>query len=853
MDQPPRALNSLRYLSKEPPVADSDLQISVNIDPRGASQGADQAKSAIASLVSQCQALGGAFGQLGKDLSSGLEGVKKLSGAIEALSKGAQQAKSASGSVRTLSEDISGLAGKAASGVPGLAGLASEITGGLSGAVGEGAAKLALLGEAASGVAGIAIAVGQAAFMAGNATLEWAQHAQTSTTATAQQKERASALVGAWNGLNDAAGKVSSVFSSIGASLASAFAPAVTAVIKLMTDLASRFADSYTGGGLLKTAVDLVSGAIDLCSQALAALIGGWKTGIDVASDYGKLVGDAVKAVMTIVQDLGAMLLDKLSPAFKFVQGVATAAWHGVQSGFDTLLKLIKIGYQDWQSANRPLVEAIQGIGKAFNVVETAVQQVMQSIIDKIEKFADAILGFLEKLPGVSAVFKQLRDDFAGLVKDTKSDLADLGVGAPGPAPKPSPSTPPPKPQPPVTTPTASPSAPAGAPHEGGGGQGCDAAAAGDCAAEKQAQQTNQTETGVAQRVALTAAGDEQITSSGKSVTSAAAQQQAEQVRAVDDANRQKVESTGRANRTISEANDRTLKQFESSMKSLVNTFASGLARMAEGAESFGKVMRQVGQKILDDIIRVIIGSVEKWAWGETEKLLASQRGQALLNALGLHDLAMAIHDDAAKLASHTTTEHGKTAATTQGVAARAMIEVSGFFARIISELASLLGIHIATENTMTAVTVGKAGARAGASGTASAAAAPWPLDLAAAGVGATLEGAALAYGSAAGGYDIPAGINPITQLHAEEMVLPARLANPMRDMLASFAGAGAGPAAGGHTFSFGDTHIHGAPNMSPGDFKQALAEHRANVAEAVASALHGGWRPNYRQPVGAL
>ena len=38
---------------------------------------------------------------------------------------------------------------------------------------------------------------------------------------------------------------------------------------------------------------------------------------------------------------------------------------------------------------------------------------------------------------------------------------------------------------------------------------------------------------------------------------------------------------------------------------------------------------------------------------------------------------------------------------------------------------------------------------------------------------GIAAEMAALA--SAAGGYDIPAGVNPLTQLHAQEMVLPAR------------------------------------------------------------------------------
>jgi hypothetical protein len=38
---------------------------------------------------------------------------------------------------------------------------------------------------------------------------------------------------------------------------------------------------------------------------------------------------------------------------------------------------------------------------------------------------------------------------------------------------------------------------------------------------------------------------------------------------------------------------------------------------------------------------------------------------------------------------------------------------------------------------------------------------------------------------SAAGGYDIPRGLNPVTQLHEEEMVLPKHLANAVRNMAA--------------------------------------------------------------------
>lgn len=50
---------------------------------------------------------------------------------------------------------------------------------------------------------------------------------------------------------------------------------------------------------------------------------------------------------------------------------------------------------------------------------------------------------------------------------------------------------------------------------------------------------------------------------------------------------------------------------------------------------------------------------------------------------------------------------------------------------------------------------------------------------------------------SAAGGYDIPAGVNPMIQAHQEEMVLPAKLANPLRKMLAK-QGEGEGEGFGG-------------------------------------------------------
>ena len=88
----------------------------------------------------------------------------------------------------------------------------------------------------------------------------------------------------------------------------------------------------------------------------------------------------------------------------------------------------------------------------------------------------------------------------------------------------------------------------------------------------------------------------------------------------------------------------------------------------------------------------------------------------------------------------------------------------------------------------------------AGAGGVASMAGAPWPLNMTAPAFGAAMAAMAGSYSallSAAGGFDIPAGLNPITQLHQSEMVLPAHIADPLRQSLAGGGGLG------------GDTHLH--------------------------------------------
>jgi len=93
--------------------------------------------------------------------------------------------------------------------------------------------------------------------------------------------------------------------------------------------------------------------------------------------------------------------------------------------------------------------------------------------------------------------------------------------------------------------------------------------------------------------------------------------------------------------------------------------------------------------------------------------------------------------------------------------------------------------------------------AKAGAGGLASMAAAPFPLNLGAPAFGASMMASALAFvpmASAAGGYDIPGNLDPLVQAHAKEMILPAHIAEPLRESLADGgSGGGGGLVLNGH------------------------------------------------------
>lgn len=86
---------------------------------------------------------------------------------------------------------------------------------------------------------------------------------------------------------------------------------------------------------------------------------------------------------------------------------------------------------------------------------------------------------------------------------------------------------------------------------------------------------------------------------------------------------------------------------------------------------------------------------------------------------------------------------------------------------------------------------------------------------------------------SAAGGYDIPAGINPLTQLHAEEMVLPASIANPLRQLVE---GGGGERRTGGGSVVYND--------YSGQLTRSQIRANARMIADELSRATRDGWRP---------
>jgi hypothetical protein len=210
------------------------------------------------------------------------------------------------------------------------------------------------------------------------------------------------------------------------------------------------------------------------------------------------------------------------------------------------------------------------------------------------------------------------------------------------------------------------------------------------------------------------------------------------------------------------------------------------------------------------------------------QQRLAQIRGQALLESQATaRQIGGALESSFASVLSRIGTSITSIGALMRGLM-QALLQT---FVQMLAQMAAKYLVNKLLMKAINKVSaVGEIAAeagKAGAGGVASMAAAPFPINLGAPAFGAAMSALAMGFlpmASAAGGYDIPANVNPVTQLHAREMVLPAKHADVIRAMADNGANSPAGSGV--------QVQLNAMP--MPGNF---FMVHRDQLVKAIQSA----------------
>lgn len=245
-------------------------------------------------------------------------------------------------------------------------------------------------------------------------------------------------------------------------------------------------------------------------------------------------------------------------------------------------------------------------------------------------------------------------------------------------------------------------------------------------------------------------------------------------------------------------ANKETLDDYKKTYEGIANTAATTLTQLITRQTTFKKAMLSIGNDLLSHFIQL-----------EAKKLADSLAARAA-------DATHAAADKATELGQYSTLEASKTSVLLTALATRSAAIATQRVADNIADAAT------------SAASVVRAAGVAGALGTASFAGAPWPIDMGAPAFGAAMAAASLAYApvaSAAGGWErVPYDGMP-TELHKDEMVLPAKIADKVRD------GAGGG-----------DTHHYHISAIDSRSFETYLKNNPSAMANAMRHARRNGW-----------
>lgn len=276
----------------------------------------------------------------------------------------------------------------------------------------------------------------------------------------------------------------------------------------------------------------------------------------------------------------------------------------------------------------------------------------------------------------------------------------------------------------------------------------------------------------------------------------------------------------GKENRGINvDVAKNSVKVWDDAFKQLENSSSSHFEKMLAGQERFSKAMKGIAADMAKFAIKEGEKELFTFLRNQAKKLLTHSSGEAQMNGitatgqgarLGLMQAGQA-REMGIKLPSlgfHQALETSKTVATEAGEAERtAATEAGEGESLIIKAAGAIKSIAMDAWQAM-------AGAYAAISSIPVVGPVLAPAAAAAAFAGVVAIGKNIA--SASGGYDIPAGVNPLTQLHEQEMVLPKEHANTIRNLKE-------GGGSGGNTINQNNKFIF--PNGNADSFRKSKTQ----------------------------
>ena len=278
---------------------------------------------------------------------------------------------------------------------------------------------------------------------------------------------------------------------------------------------------------------------------------------------------------------------------------------------------------------------------------------------------------------------------------------------------------------------------------------------------------------------------------------------------------------------------ERFRSDWQRTVEPLVSGFTHGLVQMAEGTRTFGEVLKGLGHQLLNDFINNVVDKkIEAWLWAETIQTGQTAAGAATRSAVeNTNFFTRLLALLGVSVGAHTGAEAAKTAATTAGAAARTTVSATG--------AATAQGVEAAVAGK--SIIANAAKAAAGAFQAIVGIPIVGPI-LAPAAAASAFAAVAAFQGllSAEGGFDVPFGVNPITQLHTREMVLPAHLADRVRSLTANDNRAG-----DTHTTFNYTAHAYG---RDADDLERVLARHGHRLQRYIQNAARNNVRLGVRR-----